>query len=374
MYIYFLTMLLSSGLAACADFVRSVQNIQAKKKLAPATNVLSVIFYTVALIPLLLQRGFRYGIGTDYFYTYVPEYIKALLGQETVFEPVFDFWVHLFASRTDNYYYFFFFNSVIFLCVVWFAIYIVCKRYFLPVLIFTGGYFYLQSFCFERQYIAMAFCLLALAILIKTKNITICVGLIIFAGCIHTSSLILLTIPIFYFLSSRVKNLHNVLMISIIAIVLLLPLRYVLDYFFHNSRYAVYENTGFVADAEFGWAWVLLNGVIYFVMLFSCLQSRKKLSLKASLLLLIQLEALMFSLMQGTVPLVYRLVWVPTFMQLFSVPYFLDLLPKRTVSDEIIRLGVHLMVVALYLFACFIYWGPADTINIIPYRSIFDVM
>lgn len=40
-----------------------------------------ILFMILAILPLFLIAGFRYGVGTDYFYTYSPNFYKILMGE-----------------------------------------------------------------------------------------------------------------------------------------------------------------------------------------------------------------------------------------------------------------------------------------------------
>ena len=75
------------------------------------------------LLPFLLISGFRYGIGTDYFYTYVPEIDSILSGGEGFKEPFlfhffylsnfcFSFYKQIFEKPYYVYPYFLFIDGV----------------------------------------------------------------------------------------------------------------------------------------------------------------------------------------------------------------------------------------------------------------------
>jgi hypothetical protein len=370
-------MLLSSTLALISDAtqrypIRSL-SLDATNRRLIRTSSSSKIFFCLSALPLLFLKGFRYGIGIDYFYTYVPGFEKATIGEKTNFELLFDIWIRLFANIIPDYKIFFFFDALVFITLIWIAIYISGVKAFLPVLIFSGGYDFIRSFCFERQYLAMALCLFAIVLLLFTSHKYIASFFLICAGFIHTSAFLMLITLLLAYIVRYIRGKGTVYITILIGLCSVIPMKFLLSYFFLNSRYKVYQDTSFVEDAKFGWALLLINVCIFLIMLFCFRTSTKRYNSSHLVFLYLQLAAVIFSLLQGSVPLVYRLVWYFAFPQVISVPLFLSLYPEPKGSKGVTKLIITFIIISAYLFVCFGYYMPQDSIDVLPYMSIFDI-
>lgn len=119
-----------------------------------------VLPFVITFLILFTVSGFRYGVGTDYFFTYVPTYKQIYNGTPPPMEPIFKWLNGLCIVFAGSWYQsIFIVTSFIFIGLVYIAIYnMPCSKALLTVSFLCGGYF-LLSLNVVRQTIATAlFC------------------------------------------------------------------------------------------------------------------------------------------------------------------------------------------------------------------------
>ena len=119
-----------------------------------------VLPFVITFLILFTVSGFRYGVGTDYFFTYVPTYKQIYNGTPPPMEPIFKWLNGLCIDFAGSWYQsIFIVTSFIFIGLVYIAIYnMPCSKALLTVSFLCGGYF-LLSLNVVRQTIATAlFC------------------------------------------------------------------------------------------------------------------------------------------------------------------------------------------------------------------------
>ena len=119
-----------------------------------------VLPFVITFLILFTVSGFRYGVGTDYFFTYVPTYKQIYNGTPPPTEPIFLWLNKLCIDFAGSWYQsIFIVTSFIFIGLVYIAIYnMPCSKALLTVSFLCGGYF-LLSLNVVRQTIATAlFC------------------------------------------------------------------------------------------------------------------------------------------------------------------------------------------------------------------------
>ena len=119
-----------------------------------------VLPFVITFLILFTVSGFRYGVGTDYFFTYVPTYKQIYNGTPPPMEPIFKWLNGLCIDFAGSWYQsIFIVTSFIFIGLVYIAIYnMPCSKALLTVSFWCGGYF-LLSLNVVRQTIATAlFC------------------------------------------------------------------------------------------------------------------------------------------------------------------------------------------------------------------------
>lgn len=119
-----------------------------------------VLPFVITFLILFTVSGFRYGVGTDYFFTYVPTYKQIYNGTPPPMEPIFK-WLNVLCIDFAGSWYqsIFIVTSFIFIGLIYIVIYnMPCSKVLLTVSFLCGGYF-LYSLNVVRQTIATAlFC------------------------------------------------------------------------------------------------------------------------------------------------------------------------------------------------------------------------
>ena len=128
-----------------------------------------VLPFAIVFLILFAISGFRYGVGTDYFFTYVPTYKQIYNGTPPPVEPIFKWLNGLCIDFAGSWYQsIFIVTSFIFIGLIYIVIYnMPCSKVLLTVSFLCGGYF-LFSFNVVRQTIATA--LFCCALLFVERN------------------------------------------------------------------------------------------------------------------------------------------------------------------------------------------------------------
>nr|WP_237565656.1 EpsG family protein [Bifidobacterium breve] len=128
-----------------------------------------ILPFVITFLILFTISGFRYGVGTDYFFTYVPTYKQIYNGTPPPMEPIFKWLNGLCIDFAGSWYQsIFIVTSFIFIGLIYIVIYnMPCSKVLLTVSFLCGGYF-LFSFNVVRQTIATA--LFCCALLFVERN------------------------------------------------------------------------------------------------------------------------------------------------------------------------------------------------------------
>ena len=124
-----------------------------------------ILPFVITFLILFTISGFRYGVGTDYFFTYVPTYKQIYNGTPPPMEPIFKWLNGLCIDFAGSWYQsIFIVTSFIFIGLIYIVIYnMPCSKVLLTVSFLCGGYF-LFSFNVVRQTIATALFLLCVVV------------------------------------------------------------------------------------------------------------------------------------------------------------------------------------------------------------------
>lgn len=357
MIFYLIVYLASIGLAISSDCLL-IRNKKGR----------SFFLYALSGVVLAAVRGLRYGIGIDYFYTYVPRFYDALNGMTTRNGIIIDSFIRLIGFFSADYRVYFFIDSLLFILLVYLCIWISCDQKAIPVAMFCVTYHYLRSFIFQTQYLASALMLLSCCLLLrKCKTRIVPVGCCVLAISIHLSSAVLLIVwlPLFFKCFEKKRQI-NLLLVSLLPILALLFRGAVptLLHLLESTPYGGYLGSSY-DDGEFSWQLLLINLCIFLFMLYAFHHFEKLDSGTAKFFLLTQSIALSLSCLTGTIPLLYRVIYYFMFLQVVSVPLFTLSLNKN-------RLMASILAVLLFGLVQFAYLLPKDTDWVVPYCSVFN--
>jgi len=321
--------------------------------------------------------AFRYGVGTDYFYTYVPAYIILRDRRYTYnyYEKGFEWINRLCIVLSDNYQMIFIVTSLAIYGILFWIIMKYSENPKMSLFVYFFSSMYFNSLSNVRQAMAMIICLLSSELYInwkgsKKKKIILFCLLIILACFIHSTAFLFSVIPFL----SVVKNIRikNHILIAGILTIIAIVLNYIgiisemLDFVLvYLQRYQRYSSSGTIY-----WSYLVFNIIIYLMMYVASKNSEIGAikDNKGILYLNIQFLAVMLLVFSSILPTCDRLSRYFMICQCLSVPYFIECI-KNVKTKKTIILGFVVIYVLWILFYIFSY--GAD--GCFPYHNVFFV-
>lgn len=345
----------------------------------------------LAFLVVFLVAALRYGVGTDYFYTYVPGFL-ALRDHPSAYnyyEPAFRLLNLLCIAFTDNYQSIFVTTSLIVYGVLFYSI---CRWSVHPrisLLIYFGSSLFFSSLSNMRQAISLAIGYMALEKFLDRRNLIDSdvlsskkqrsenrksliefYVLVILAFLFHSSAIVFASVP-FLLIIKRVR-LRNHLLIASVAAAIVVFLNYsgivsqILNFTLALlERYTVYNASGHIYRS-----FLVFNIAIYFLMYMATLSSQMtdKEIQRSNIYINIQFLAVVIMMFSNVIPSAERLAKFFMVCQCAAVPFFLSKIsiPKTKVM---IAGAFILLYVAWILFYIFKY--GAD--ECFPYQCVLFV-
>lgn len=314
----------------------------------------------LVFLPPFLVLALRYGIGVDYFFTYVPIFEK--LAQGYNYEGVEIGYILLnkiILLFTDNYYWLFIVTSFIFCYFMFKSIFQQSKYIAISVYIFLTAGLYFYSMNVMRQTIGFAIFLYALKY-IKENNFKKYFVYIIIASLIHKSCLIYLPI---YFIQNLKIDYKKFLFISILIILSKTIIFRILTIFLEGSKYYNYIS-GYYADPSKSMLSPIINFFILIVLLVFYKNEIEKSDYR--IYLAVHMCAFWISLFIGTIPLISRVFIAFYHIEILSVPYIIYLL-KGKQSKKFVTFAVFIFFGLIFCYSV----GIKNGNGVLPYKSIF---
>lgn len=376
MLFYLVIYLLAIALAWASDEfpVLASRLAGARASALPAVRqrVISDVLFCLSGCVLLLVRGLRCGIGVDYFFSYVPKFEAALSGGEVWGDKLYGGLIYLCSMISDDYKLFFFVDSVLFIGAVYLAIYLAKVRRGFSVALFLLGFHLVRSMNMQAQYLALAFCLLAIALYVFLDKRALSLIVVLIASAFHASALLMLVPMAIDWALCRVSAqrrkvvaLSSCVALPVLSVALRGVFPVVVEALLSNGRFAWYFGTKY-DDGEFSGYLFLINAALLALMLAICLRQKDDLTHPCILALLFQGCALAASVLTGTVPLMYRVVYCFMIAPVVLLGPVIGALPKK-------RAALTMLIVLLgFSVVHFAYLSPQDTDRVIPYVSVFD--
>lgn len=318
------------------------------------------IWGILAIIPLALIAGFRYGVGQDYFYTYVPIFQQILKGNSSEVWGDFGYillnkFVQLF---TEDYSGIFLFTSIIFCVCIFLSIYE--NSLDIPMSIFllvSTGYY----FCFLngiRQMLTAAIFMYAIKYILEEKFKYYFI-LIILASFIHLSALIY--IPV-YFIKNIKLNKQKMWFLIITTFVSAEILKEVFLKLISLTKYSWY--IGSVYDTQSQGSVVIMINLCIFI--FGCIYDNNK-NGEDNLFLKLQFLTVLASAFIGQIPGMQRILWDFGIASIILIPNTILKEKKRNT-----RFILKAVVIILYLGYFYYTVGIKNSNNVLPYKTIFS--
>lgn len=123
----------------------------------------------ISAFPLFFLSAVRYGIGTDYFYTYTPEFYRVAEGQKSYYEPGFWLINKIISLFTTNAQWVFIITSALFIGLLFYVLVKMCRNIPMALLLFFLSYNYYISLNNIRQSLASVILLVGIYFLTRKK-------------------------------------------------------------------------------------------------------------------------------------------------------------------------------------------------------------
>lgn len=318
----------------------------------------------IFLIPFLIM-AFRYGIGVDYFYTYVPvfETIK-LTGEYNNIEGGYVLLNKLVLLFTQDYAGIFIVTSFLFCIFIYKAIMQSSKDITLSFYILFGSCFFFYAMNVTRQSIVIAIFIYCIKYIKERKMLKYMI-IILLASLIHTIALIF--IPVYFV--SHLKITPKKL--AIIAVIVVLGQTLIYNVIVRITDGTKYENyiTGRYNVSENS----MISPIINLSTLILCYYYKKKdekngqYDDELNILTNIHIIALLCSLLLGTFPLASRVFVNFYHVQILTIPLLLNK-EKRKSIRQILYMGYVFLFGINFAYSV----GIKNGNQVLPYKTIFD--
>lgn len=316
-----------------------------------------------AIAPLILLSALREGIGTDYYYTYVPRFAEIVAGQRTHYEIGF-YWLNRAVTLfTDNPQWLFAVTSTLYGVCILTAWYTQAAELPFCVLWLLASGEYFISLNNVRQSLAAAVLLVGVGLL-QRRQFGWFALLTAAAATLHQSMLVGYAILALAIAAAYIPR--RALFISVaslaaatVAVLHLFPdtVAALLPY-----RFAQYIVNDMYLTPTIGRLRTLVNIALLGLMLYTQHRTRTH---KLDVYILIQIAAVAVCLADGTIPAAYRILRLFTVWQLVSVPLTAECYTAR--ARRVVQAVVLLAGGALTLYAV----GLRGDEAVLPYRWIF---
>lgn len=334
----------------------------------------SILIILSALGPLVISV-LRYGIGTDYFHTYIPEFnYIASYGKNRSYEIGFYLLNKFISIFTKDAQWLIAVTSILFIFLVYKEVYKEANYYTISLLIFFLSYSYFVSMNNIRQSLASAILLLATFALIHGKRIWFVVWVFL-AGLIHQSAYILILMLLIEKLccSALLYLVLSIIVMIVGRIVLPKIILIIAPYFLHLSSYLTLDIMSIYRKKTIGNTFIILNVLIMMVYVYLDLVDSSDKSnilfekLEWNYAKLNQCIILCLCAFDGIVPAAYRVIRIFTFSQFIILPNVIGKY-ERNKRNKLI-----LFVLIVFAFGIsFLQDYMSGTEGVFPYVSIFD--
>lgn len=322
------------------------------------------LFAFLSALPFFIVSAFRYDVGTDYLFRYVPEFDLIASGGETWnYEVGFSLLNKIIIYFGGSYEWLFIITSII---IIFSTFYFIFKKSVNPVLsillFFLGGFFF-SSMNMIRQFIAMVFCLISYEYLLEKKYFKWLAFLV--SGFLFHSSAVVFLIA-FLLCKKFIINFKFLIGVSILTLLMNSVLRNIIINLFSMTRFSVYINTNYsmIDVKEF---LIFINLIIYTFMYYINYRENNNIPDKKSIFYLnLQGMAIIFSLFGSIFSILSRLVVYFSIFQIISLPYFLS---KSSDKNKKALTIILILIFAMNIF----YTNVVNNDNgVIPYHTIFE--
>lgn len=307
----------------------------------------SAWIFLSALGPMLVS-AFRYGLGTDYFYTYIPQFKVIAGGGRSYYEIGFYLLNKAIALFTKNGQWLIIITSILFIGIVYYQVFELCDNYAFSLLIFYLSYNYFVSLNNIRQSLASAILLLAMGFLMKERKLLF-VLFVILAGSMHQVAFVFLIFIIIdkIYLTAYMYSILSVIAIALGKIIIPRLIRLLMP---HIPRLALYYSAPELqkyTEETIGRLFIIANLFCMLILVYlewaynpNNVFSESTHKREWEITKLNQCIILCICAIDGLIPAAYRMVRIFTFVQFILIPNAIYRLEKKTLNRNIILFGI----------------------------------
>lgn len=342
--------------------------ISAKKLMIDKIGFKRSLLCFLSSLPLFLLSALRYGIGTDYFYGYVPIFQTINSGhiQNTRAEKGYVFLNYIVSRFTDDYQWIFVITSALFVFISFYVIGKYSKSTALSLIIWFLSYNYLSSYSMVRQSLSCAMAMLAIPFLYSGKKSDRLKFIIIIlcAATIHTSIALFLVLallekfnpgPVFFAVSTGVVFAFRYGIFNVVR----LALQKMNLYYFNYFSYATERSTS---------NYLMLINIIITIIIIYIDYTNRELSQNAEWRITKWLQFIYIILL----PLDGVIILVGRVNLIFSFPQFITL-TNAVFNHKRVNERKYFIVSLIALFTVeYLFYFIGGSYEVFPYVSIFS--
>lgn len=324
-----------------------------------------LLFLLLAILPLGLISGFRYGIGTDYFYTYSPNFYKILNGESPYSEFGFNLLnriIQLFSHKDTA---LFLVTSLIFSVLLVKTIIKYSNNVIFSFVVVFISCIYFISLNNVRQSIASIIMLASFPYFMKRDTIKVLLCCLIGMVFHYTSIIILIA-----YIACHIKFIQKHFLLFCIAAIISLPiLALVFKQIASHTKYYYY----FISDFNNNRSTtiLILYNFIFFALFLIRMYKFRLSDKRCHIFLMMQFFALWFSLLSLFVPIsemISRIVNFFLVFQVLAVPYMG--LKTNFKSNRLAFNAIYITAYSTYMIYYIVIMGYHA---VLPYYSIFSL-
>ena len=352
--IYFITMILA------VFFIYPLKEYNNDNSSTKLKYKYKKIYIGLSFIVALLPIAFRYGIGTDYFYTYYP-YFQFIGKGERYFDEIgFNILNKIIYILTGDFRVLIVVTSFIFLYFIYKGIIKNSKDLVFSILMIFIGQSYFYSMNMIRQSIAISMIFFAISFLKedkKIKYILIC----ILASTIHISALLM--IPLAFINDIHFENKTKIYILMLIMLTSPI-INSILNFVIMGTKYAWYYSSIYTKDFV-STIVIILNIVVFALDLLYSSKNRENREYK--LYSNINFFGLILLIVANSVPLFNRLIRYFSIFQILFIPMIIKSEKNRNMNLLLKIFIFNLFFITMY-YQIFLLGGD----EVVPYVSIFN--
>ncbi|MDD3341523.1 MAG: EpsG family protein [Bacilli bacterium] len=321
----------------------------------------------LSTLPLTFISGLRYGVGQDYFYTYVPAF-NSILNSGTFANYEFGFlYLNKFIQFfTTDYIYLFLICAVFFSYFTFKTIYKYSKDPVLSIFLLICTQYYFIYLNGMRQMIAVSIFLYSFRY-IKEKKIVKYLLLNLIGFSFHSSAII--AIPFYFFANIKLSPKKSILiLISTIGVSGLL--RQSLINIILGTKYAIYISSVYDNGSK-GYIVMTIELVVLLLGLFFYPKNDKtkdKEYIKEyNIYSNAKLLSVILACLNGFLPLITRVKWYFGFSTIIFIPLILD-----NIKEKKLKNGIKVGIIFFYAIYIFYTVGLQNANKVLPYVNIFE--